>query len=262
MPSHFTTTHTPTTATPVNRPDEHSPPSTPHPALGPYHDGREMALGIVLAGLAGAMGAAAWLHTDGWYVTFMTGNTERMILEHAKGEHVLGISALTTVLVFILGVMVATWARIRWWRKSRHGATVLTTGAAYLAWFADVATEGASDLFGVIPVLCLAFGLGALNTSVSRNNQVAMPLSYVTGTLVKMGQGFALHMARVSRWVWVSQAVTYAGFLGGILTGAVLFVPAGTDDTLAVLAILCTLITLATWRLDHPLYAVKDAGKA
>jgi uncharacterized membrane protein YoaK (UPF0700 family) len=77
-----------------------------------------------------------------------------------------------------------------------------------------------------------------------------------------MGQGFALHMARVSRWVWVSQAVTYAGFLGGILTGAVLFVSAGTDDTLAVLAILCTLITLATWRLDHPLYAVKDAGKA
>jgi hypothetical protein len=56
--------------------------------------------------------------------------------------------------------------------------------------------------------------------------------------------------------------VTYAGFLGGILTGAVLFVSAGTDDTLAVLAILCTLITLATWRLDHPLYAVKDAGKA
>ena len=80
MPSHLTTTHTPTTHTPTkenpaHRADQHSPPTTPHPALCPYHDGREMALGIVLAALAGAMGAAAWLHTDGWYVTFMTGNT-------------------------------------------------------------------------------------------------------------------------------------------------------------------------------------------
>ena len=53
------------TATPATSP------TTKHPALGPFHDRREMALGWVLAGLAGATGAAAWLFTSGWYVTFM-----------------------------------------------------------------------------------------------------------------------------------------------------------------------------------------------
>ncbi|MDN5720592.1 MAG: YoaK family protein [Corynebacterium sp.] len=231
-----------------------------NPALGPYHDRREMNLGIVLAGLAGAMGAAAWLHSSGWYVTFMTGNTERMILEHFKGNHLLGLGALATVAAFLVGVMVATFARIYWWTKSRHAATLVTMVAAYVAWLFDVLTDEAGASFGVVPILSLAFGLGALNTSISRGNQVAMPLSYVTGTLVKMGQGFALHLSGVQRWVWVAQLVTYAGFLVGIVLGGAVFHSIGTHNSLAALAVITTVIAAVTWKLDHPRFAAKDAA--
>ncbi|MEY8566538.1 YoaK family protein [Corynebacteriaceae bacterium 7-707] len=234
--------------------------SLKHPALGPYHDRREMNLGIVLAGLAGAMGAAAWLHTSGWYVTFMTGNTERMVLEHFTGHHVLGLGALATVIAFLVGVMAATLARIHWWRKSRHGATLVTMVAAYAAWLVDVLTNDAEAPLGVVPVLSLAFGLGALNTSISRGNQVAMPLSYVTGTLVKMGQGFALHLSGVRRWVWVAQVVTYAGFLAGIVLGGTVFHSFGTHNSLAALALMSTVIAVVTWKLDHPRFADRDAA--
>jgi uncharacterized membrane protein YoaK (UPF0700 family) len=108
--------------------------------------------------------------------------------------------------------------------------------------------------------LALAFGLGALNTSISRQNQVAMPLSYVTGTLVKMGQGFALHLSGVQRWVWVAQAVTYGGFLVGVVLGGSVFHSIGTHNSLAALALMSTVIAGVTWSLDHPSFVDKDAG--
>lgn len=233
------------------------PPS--HPALGPYHDRREMALGIVLAALAGAVGAAAWTHSSGWYVTFMTGNTEQMILKHYEGEHLLAVSALATIAAFVLGVMSGTFARLRLWNKSRHGATLVTVAATYVAYVADLLTNYSDGPLGVAPILSLAFGLGALNTSISRGNQVQMPLSYVTGTLVKMGQGFALHLAGERKWVWVAQLVTYVGFLGGIISGGAIFYLIGTHHSLAAIALMATIAAVVTWKLDHPRFALQDA---
>lgn len=232
------------------------------PALGPYHDLREMLLGIVLAMLAGSIGAAAWTHTAGWYVTFMTGNSERMVLEHFHGRHLLGVSALASILLFVFGAFVATLGRLYVWRKSSHGATMLTTGAVYAAWIMDQLTDDAGERFGFVPVLALAFGLGALNTSISRGNQVAMPLSYVTGTLVKLGQGLALHASKMQRWVWVAQAATYAGFVSGVAIGGALFDLFSTEETLAVLAILSTVTTAVTWKLDHSKFSAKCVSGA
>ncbi|WP_286143977.1 DUF1275 family protein [Mycobacterium sp. D16R24] len=102
-----------------------------HSALGPFHDLREMALGALPAVLAGSTGAAAWLYTSGWYVTFMTGNTERLVLEHVNGNHALGLSAAAAVGAFLFGVSTATFARLYLWRKARHGATVVATVAVH-----------------------------------------------------------------------------------------------------------------------------------
>ena len=44
-------------------------------------------------------------------------------------------------------------------------------------------------------MMLLAFGTGALNTSFVKNGEVSVPLSYVTGTTVKMGQGIERHIA-------------------------------------------------------------------
>jgi uncharacterized membrane protein YoaK (UPF0700 family) len=229
-----------------------------NPALGPFHDGREMGLAALLAVLAGATGAAAWLYTSGWYVTFMTGNSERMVLEHLKGNHALGISAATAVAAFLFGVGTATLARLYLWRKARHGATIMATSASFVAWLCDVLLPDDGPQIGAIPVLCLAFGLGALNTSISRRGEVVMPLSYVTGTLVKIGQGASLHLAGVTRWAWVPHLSTYIGFLAGAAAGGIAFSAIGTQDSLLALWIMAALIALGAWRLDHPRFLVHD----
>lgn len=232
--------------------------SRKHPALGPFYDVREMVLAALLAALAGATGAAAWLYSSGWYVTFMTGNSERLVLEHIKGQHTLAFAALATVGVFVLGVMVATLARRFIWTKARHGATMVTMIAAIAAWICDVALVDDGHVIGAMPVLCLAFGLGALNTSISRRGEVVMPLSYMTGTLVKIGQGAALHIAGVSRWAWVPHLSTYAGFLSGALVGGLVFAAMGTHNSLFALAVVASLIAIGTWRLDHPRFIAQD----
>ncbi|MCF3938264.1 YoaK family protein [Gordonia tangerina] len=238
----------------------HAPPTsqTRKEVLGPFYDSREMLLAAVLAGLAGATGAAAWLYSSGWYVTFMTGNTERMVLEHIQGAHVLGFTALVTVLTFVLGVIVATLARIHLWRKARHGATVLTAASTVAASISDATLNSPKDEFGIAPVLCLAFGLGALNTSISRKGEVVMPLSYVTGTLVKIGQGIGLHLAGRKRWGWVAHASTYAGFLTGAIVGGILFNAFDERNSLLTLAAVAVVVAVLTWRLDHPKFLESD----
>ncbi|GAB2665672.1 hypothetical protein GCM10027169_29750 [Gordonia jinhuaensis] len=229
-----------------------------HPALGPFYDVREMVLAATLAALAGATGAAAWLYTSGWYVTFMTGNSERLVLEHFKGQHVMALSALATVAVFTAGVIAASLARLRLWRKARHGATLMTMGAAILAWLCDVILVDEGHAIGAIPVLCLAFGLGALNTSISRRGEVVMPLSYMTGTLVKIGQGVAMHAAKVKRWAWLPHLTTYAGFLLGAGIGGTIFTALDTHSSLLALAGFASLVAVGTWKLDHPRFITQD----
>lgn len=234
------------------------PPQNKPAALGPFHDRREMLLAALLAALAGATGAAAWLYSSGWFVTFMTGNSERMVLENVKDRHAIALAAAATVAAFVAGVIVATLARLYVWKKARHGATVLTMFACIAAWLCDIIFVHEGRAIGAIPVLWLAFGLGALNTSISRKGEVVMPLSYMTGTLVKTGQGIALHLAGRRRWAWVAHVSTYTGFLSGAALGGLLFALINTADTLLVLAVIATVIAAVTWRLDHPRFLDQD----
>ena len=229
-----------------------------HPALGPFHDRREMVLGTLLAAVAGATGAAAWLYTSGWYVTFMTGNSERMVLELFTGKPGVALAAGATVLCFVLGVMAGMFARLRLWTKARHGATVVTAGATVAACACDLVLVSDGRVIGAVPVLCLAFGLGALNTSFSRRGEGVMPMSYMHGTLVKIGQGLSMHLAGIGRWRWVAQLVTYLGFLAGAGLGGLAFSSSGAHNALILLALGAVAVTLVTWRLDHSGFLERD----
>ena len=254
-PAREAETTTPTTQTTAPEPTRGPSKS---PLLGPFHDPREMVLGTVLATLAGATGAAAWTYTSGWYVTFMTGNSERMVLELFAGKPVLALAAGSTVLAFVLGVMAGMLGRLRIWTKARHGATVVTAAATLTAWMCDLTLVEDNTTIGVLPVLCLAFGLGALNTSFSRRGEVVMPMSYMTGTLVKIGQGASLHLAGLSKWRWVAQLTTYLGFLTGAAFGGLAFAFSGAHNTLLMLSLGTLAAALFTWRLDHSGFMDRD----
>ncbi len=85
-----------------------------------------------------------------------------------------------------------------------------------------------------------------------------MPLSCVTGTLVKIGQGASLHLAGVTKWTWVAHLTIYCGFLTGAAIGGIAFTSIGIHNALLALWITASLVALAAWQLDHLRFLTHD----
>ena len=208
----------------------------------------EARLSWVLAALAGLLGATAYTHSAGYFVTFMTGNAQRAVLGFFRGDVVLSISAALLVVCFVAGVVIASVCRRHFWVAHPHGPTVLTTFSLVAATVVDIFDEGWEEAnldFG--PILLVAFGIGALNTSFVKDGEVSVPLSYVTGTLVKMGQGIERHIAGGKAADWLGYFLLFASFaLGAALGGCISLVVNGTWMLVAASAV-CALTTGYTY---------------
>ncbi|MRH90619.1 DUF1275 domain-containing protein [Nocardia sp. SYP-A9097] len=215
---------------------------------GPFWN-LETRLSSVLSMLAGYIGAAAYAHSAGYFVTFMTGNTERAIIGNFAGDHTLAAGAALLIACFVVGVFVASMCRRYWWTNHPHGATMLTTLALLVAAVADrIAGERG---IGLIPILAVAFGMGALNTSFVKNGEVSIPVSYVTGTLVKLAQGVERHLAGGgSVRDWAGYAVQYGSFALGALLGGLVSIPVSGEYMLDAAVVGSALVAVYTWRAD------------
>lgn len=193
--------------------------------------GAEARLSWILAGVAGMLGAVAFLHSAGYFVTFMTGNTERAVVGwfgHPEGKEVAPgatpLVALTLIVAFVAGVVLASFCRRRYWDNHPHGATVVTTIALALAGIIDIAVSGWSSAdVNFYPILLVAFALGALNTAFTKKEETYIPLSYVTGTVVKLGQGIERHLTGGgTKYDWLCYLLLLGSFsLGGAVGAAV-----------------------------------------
>jgi uncharacterized membrane protein YoaK (UPF0700 family) len=208
----------------------------------------EARLSWVLAALAGVLGATAFTHSAGYFVTFMTGNAQRAVLGYFRDDVLLSVSAGLLMLCFVAGVVVASVCRRHFWVAHPHGPTVLTTLSLLVATLVDVIDEGWEENFvDFVPILLVVFGIGALNTSFVKDGEVSVPLSYVTGTLVKMGQGIERHLAGGTVSDWLGHFLLFASFvLGAALGGCISLVVNGTGMLIAA-SVVCALTTGYTY---------------
>jgi uncharacterized membrane protein YoaK (UPF0700 family) len=125
---------------------------------------------------------------------------------------------------------------------------VLTTFSLVAATVMDVIDEGwEENLLDFAPIMLVVFGVGALNTSFVKDGEVSVPLSYVTGTLVKMGQGIERHIAGGSVSDWLGHFLLFASFvLGAALGGCISLVVNGTGMLIAA-SVVCALTTGYTY---------------
>ncbi len=202
----------------------------------------------VLAALAGVLGATAFTHSAGYFVTFMTGNAQRAVLGYFRHEALLSITAGLLLLCFVAGVVVASVCRRRFWAAHPHGPTVLTTFSLLAATVVDVLDEGwEENMLDFAPIMLVVFGIGALNTSFVKDGEVSVPLSYVTGTLVKMGQGIERHIAGGKASDWLGYFLLFASFLlGAVIGGCISLIVNGTW-MLVVATVVCAAATGYTY---------------
>lgn len=184
---------------------------------------RAQALAAALAALAGYVDAVGFLALGGFFVSFMSGNSTRIGVGVASEAAAAAIAAML-VLAFVVGV---TFGSLLARRAGRwHQPAVLVLVALSL---------GAAALFyqpGAVPgsFLLVAFAMGAENMVFQRNGEVSFGLTYMTGTLVKIGHRLADALAGGPRWHWLPWLALWCGLVSGGIAGALLWLRLGISS--------------------------------
>ncbi len=166
-----------------------------------------------LSALAGFVDATGFLALGGFFISFMSGNTTRMAVGLAAGT---GAAALGAWLIglFVLGVMTGTLARGA--ARVHKAAVVLALVAALLALAAALGMAG----YHATAAAAMVLAMGAENAVFERDGEVHIGLTYMTGTLVKLGQHLTRALTGGPRWGWRPYLLLWLGLTAGAVTGA------------------------------------------
>lgn len=209
-------------------------------ALSSNEVAREERVGLLLvwwlAALAGAVDACGLFQLKDLYVSFMSGNTTSMAAALARGD-VARVALIGGILVaFVVGCAAGTVLGELTGR--RHIPVIVFAAAAILI------------LPVVVPswtILSMTFAMGMLNATIRRAGPVDVTVTYVTGTLAKLGRGLGLLLCRrVRDWTWVWQGVPWLGLVAGAALATFARLRIG-DATLMALPVLAALIAVASW---------------
>lgn len=202
------------------------------------YDQPRRVMAIALAGLAGYVDAAGFLSADRYFVSFMSGNTTRLGVDLIQFPARAWIPALL-IAGFVLGVfggaLLAAKAGERRKPVVLGTVTLLLTGAA--------AAQATGHTAAMLALLVIA--MGALNNTFQRGGEVSVGLTYMTGALVRMGQGLAAWLMGTGGEGWSGWLLLWLGLALGAVLGAigwlhapayVLWIAAGWTGTLAFLS--------------------------
>jgi uncharacterized membrane protein YoaK (UPF0700 family) len=166
-----------------------------------------------LSGLAGFIDAIAYIALGGFFVSFMSGNSTRLGVGAAENlAHALTAAGL--IAAFVVGVAVGTLTGRRF--DDRRAAAVLLLMTALLV---AAALAGAAGWLAA-PAVAMAMAMGAENAIFERNGEVRIGLTYMTGTLVRAGQGIASALSGGERFGWAPHLLLWLGLVTGAAAGA------------------------------------------
>ena len=219
-------------------------------------------LGAGLAFVAGALNAGGFLAV-GQYTSHMTGMVSSAADDIALGQAGLALSALASVLSFVLGAVCTAWL-VNYSRR-RHPAwayvPTLLLEALLLLLFGIVGSEMLPHQFMRLSftAMLLCFVMGLQNALITKISNAEIRTTHVTGLLTDMG----LELGRLLYWNRMKSAVpvlanrsrlkihaqlVLAFFVGGLI-GALGFKHAGFISTLPLAA---GLVVLAAASLLRP----------
>jgi uncharacterized membrane protein YoaK (UPF0700 family) len=182
-------------------------------------DRHDRLLVIGFAAIAGYVDAVGFLASSGFFISFMSGNSTRFAVGLASGADNFAIAGWLLA-SFVIGVTVGSLIGRTVQLPNRRRQALLMSMIAALLFAAPWADSWGYNL----PALCLAaFAMGTENTLYEENGTVTFGLTYMTGALVKIGQGLAVLISGGDRFVWVPYLLLWSGLICGAASGATLF---------------------------------------
>lgn len=174
---------------------------------------RERSFAAALSGLAGYVDAVGFVQSKGFFVSFMSGNSTRLGVGLA-GAVTDALAAAGLIVAFLLGVTGGSLLG-----KASGSNRVPAILAAVAALLGGAAALGALDLLHASLAL-IAFAMGAVNATLEQDGQVRVGLTYMTGSVVKVGQALANRLAGSGPGDWLPPLVLWLGFVLGAVAGA------------------------------------------
>ena len=170
-----------------------------------------LALVFALSALAGAVDACGLTILKDLFVSFMSGNSTSLAVAIGRGDRASILLIAPIIATFVAGAAAGTVLAVLAGR--RHLPFVVLAVALILA--LPIAVPAAT-------ILAMTFAMGALNAAMNRAGSGSVSLTYVTGTLVKLGIGLGhLLCGRAKDWSWLLQGVPWVGLMTGGLLAAV-----------------------------------------
>lgn len=183
-------------------------------------DRKRQTLAIALAALAGFIDAVGYLSADGYFVSFMSGNTTRLGVNIA-GAPQLALFPASLIGGFVCGVTLGAYVSGR--AGARRKPAVLAVVSLLLVGAALAHTMGGQP--AVLALLVTA--MGAINNTFQRGGEVSVGLTYMTGALVKLGQTLGARLLGERRTGQqaggIAWLLLWCGLAGGAVLGALAF---------------------------------------
>jgi uncharacterized membrane protein YoaK (UPF0700 family) len=175
---------------------------------------RNISLACALSALAGYVDAIGFLHLNGLFVSFMSGNSTRMGVSLAEGHWLNAAEALGLIALFVIGA--AAGSLIVFGRGANRQPWLLLAEALLLAAAALCYALGLPNF----AVAAIVVAMGMENAVFQIDGGAGLGLTYVTGALVKVGQLAAAALTGGDRFGWVPNLLLWAALVIGCLFGA------------------------------------------
>ncbi|ALJ14438.1 YoaK family protein [Sphingopyxis macrogoltabida] len=176
-------------------------------------DRRVRMLAVGTAMLAGFVDATGFVESAGFFVSFMTGNSTRFAVGVAEWRDA-ALIAGALIAIFVSGVVAGSLIAARFRRVRTPLVLACVTsllGAAFALRLADA---------GWPAVACLALAMGVANAAFEGRDGAVVGVTYMTGTLVQMGQKIANALRREGDGHWLPHLGLWGGLVAGASAGA------------------------------------------
>lgn len=186
-------------------------------------------LAVMLAALAGFVDAIAFLQLGGFFVSFMSGNSTRLGVDLVPAPR-LALIAISLIGMFVAGVFTGSLLGRTRPRRQR----VIVLGGVTLM----LAVSGVLVLGGrpFAAAMLLPVAMGMANAAFERNGESRFGVTYMTGALVKLGQGLAAAATGGDRWAWLPPFTLWLGLVVGATAGAAAWSGIGSSAIWAAVA--------------------------
>lgn len=182
-----------------------------------HSDRRFVVFAACLSILAGFIDALGFISLGGVFLSFMSGNSTRFAVSAVETGNQSWLVPGMVIVTFVSGVIAGSLLGRRT-KSSREPAilafiSVLLLSAALL------------NMAGYFPAAigCMAFAMGATNTIFEQGGEVKVGVTYMTGTLVKMGQRIAARLSSEPATGLGRYFILWLGFILGAVGGACLY---------------------------------------